>query len=54
MLQGLGNREKEYHIKMHEGVHPHALSTPKNVSQPICPKVKENVDRIERLGVIKK
>ena len=54
LFRGLGNLGEEYHIKMREGLRLYALFTPRNVPIPLRTKVKEELDRMEELGVITK
>lgn len=52
IFQGLGNMEGEYHIRLREGAVPFAQTTPRRVALPLLPKVKAELKRMERLGVI--
>ena len=52
MFEGLGNFGKEYTIKLREGAHPHAIYTPRSVPIPLRQKVKDELQRMENLGVI--
>ena len=54
LFQGLGNLREDYCIKMREGVRPYALFAPRNVPTPLWSKVKEELVRMEKLGVITK
>ena len=54
LFHGLGNLGGEYRIKLQNDVHPYALFTPRNVPIPLRAQVKEELDRMEQLGVIKK
>ena len=54
LFRGLGNLGEEYYIKMREGLRSYALFTPRNVPIPLRTKVKEELDRMEELGVIAK
>ena len=49
VFKGLGKLEDKYVIKLKENATPYALTTPRRV--PI-PKVKEELQRMEKLGVI--
>ena len=53
-FQGLGNLGKEYEIKLQPDSKPHALFTPRHVPLPLRPKVAEELDRMEKLGVMSK
>ena len=44
----------EYKIQLKEGATPYALYAPRNVPIPLRPKVKEELDQMEKMGVIKK
>ena len=54
MFTGLGTLGNEYQIKLQEGAKPYALFTPRNVPIPLRKKVKEELCRMEKLGVISK
>ena len=54
VLQGLGTIGDEYKIKLKEGAVPHAIHTARNIPIPLCAKVQEELDRMEKLGVISK
>ena len=51
---GLGNLGDEYEVKLDENVIPYSLHTPRNVPLSQCEKVKEELERMEALGVIAK
>ena len=53
-FQVLGNLGKEYEIKLQPDIKPHALFTPRHVPLPLRPKVAEELDRMEKSGVISK
>ena len=53
-FQNLGHLEKEYNIKLQPDSKPHALFTPRLVPLPLRPKVTEELDRMEKSGVISK
>lgn len=46
--------EGEYSIVLKPGVKPFSLSTPRRISLPLPPKVKEELERMEQQGVISK
>ena len=52
VFQGLGVRGEEYHIKLREDATPYALYVTRNIPLPLHPKVKEELERMERIGVI--
>ena len=52
LFTGLGKLEEEYTIRLREGAQPFALNTPRRVPVPLMQSVKEELDRMERLGVI--
>ena len=45
---------EEYEIRLKPGAVPHCLFTPRQVPLPLRPKVKEELDRMESIGVISK
>ena len=52
LFTGLGTLGEEYQINLQEGAKPYALFTPRNVPIPLRNKVKEDLSRMEQLGVI--
>ena len=52
LFKGLGKLKDSYKIKLQDGVTPFALSTPRRVPIPLLPKVKKELQRMERMGVI--
>ena len=52
VFEGLGTLGDT--IRLKEDAKPHALFTPRNVSLPLREKVREELDRMEELGVISK
>ena len=54
VFKGLGTLGEEYHIRLREGAVPYCLYTPRNVPIPLREKVKEELNRMESLGVISK
>ncbi|XP_062512805.1 uncharacterized protein K02A2.6-like [Corticium candelabrum] len=52
VFQGLGNLCDPYKIKLREGAKPYALYTPRNVPISLRQQVKEELDRMEKIGVI--
>lgn len=54
VFTGLGNLGEEYDIKLKPGAVPFALYTPRQVPLPLRRKVREELDRMETLGVISK
>ncbi len=54
VFTGLGTLGGEYHINQKENVVPHALYVPRNIPFPLRPKVREELNRMERIGVISK
>ncbi len=54
VFTGLGTFGEEYQIKLKDNATPYALYAPRNVPIPLCPKVREELNRMERMGVIQK
>ena len=54
MFQGLGKLEGEYVIKLKLDSKPFAISVPRRVAVPLMGKVRAELERMERLGVIAK
>ena len=54
LFSGLGKMEGEYTIVLKPGAKPFSLSTPRRISLPLMPKVKEELTRMEQQGVISK
>ena len=52
LFQGLGKLKGEYRIRLREGAHPFALSTPRRIAIPLLEPVKQELERMERFGVI--
>ena len=49
---GLGQLKGDYKIKLKGSAQPFALSVPRRVALPLRSKVKQEVDRMEEMGVI--
>ncbi len=54
LFKDLGNLGEEYTIKLKPGAKPDALFTARRVPLPLRSKVKDELDRMEALGVISK
>ena len=54
VFQGLGTLAVEYHIQLHPDAKPHAIFTPRHVPFPLRSNVAEELDRMEKAGVISK
>ena len=54
LFQGLGKLEGEYTIQLQDGAKPFVLSTPHRVAIPLFEPVKQELQRMENLGVIAK
>ena len=54
LFTGLGKLEGEYTIQLDPGAKPFALSTPRRVAVPLMGAVKQELERMETLGVISK
>lgn len=52
LFQGLGKLKTEYDIKLDPEVTPYAVFAPRRVSLPLYSKVKTELDRLQKLGVI--
>lgn len=52
VFTGLGNLVEEYTICLKENAKPFALSTPRRIALPLVNKVKIEIDRMLKLGVI--
>ena len=54
LFQGLGKLEGEYEIKLRPDSKPFVISVPRRVAVPLMGKVRAELERMERLGVISK
>ena len=54
LFDGLGNLGEEYEIQLEPGAKPFSLFTPRRVPLPLQGKVKEELDKMETMGVISK
>ena len=54
LFNGLGTLKGEYYIKLKDGAKPYAVATPRRVPLPLMSKVKEELNRMENAGVIRK
>ena len=52
LFTGLGRLKDSYCIKLKQGAQPFALSAPRRIPIPLLPKVKQELDRMTKLGVI--
>ena len=52
VFTGLGKLKGEYKIKLKDNAPPYALSAPRRVAIPLRAKVKEELDRMEKMEVI--
>jgi len=52
LSKGLGELEEGFSVKLKPGSTPYAITTPRHVALPLMPKVKEELPRMEALGVI--
>ena len=52
LFRGLGNLGEEYEIKLKPDAKPHNLCTPRFVPLPLREKVRQELERMESLGVI--
>ena len=53
-LTGLGSMKGKYHIKLKSDATPFVLTTPRRIAIPLQPKVKAELQRMEKMGVIRK
>ena len=54
LFTGLGKIKGRYQIELEEGAKPYSVSTPRRVPIPLLSRVKEELQRMENLGVISK
>ena len=54
LFSGLGEMEGEYTIVLKPGAKPFPLSTPRCISLPLMPRVKEELSRMEQQEVVSK
>ena len=54
LFEGLGNLGEPFEIHLKEGVVPHCIYTPRKVPLPLREKVKQELDKMESMGVIEK
>ena len=54
LFTGLGELKGDYTIRLREGAKPFTLSAPRRVAVPLMNKVKEELNSMEELGVIKR
>ena len=54
VFKGLGSLGDQYTIRLKDSATPYSLYTPRNVALPLRGKVQEELDRMEKLGVISK
>ena len=52
LFKGPGTMTGEYHISLCEGAKSFALSTPRRIALPLMPKVKQELKRMKKMGVI--
>ena len=52
LFTGLGKLDGEYSIQLEDGAKPFALTVPRRVAIPLMQPVKEELERMEKLGVI--
>jgi hypothetical protein len=53
LFSGLGKMPEPYKIRLGENAQPYAVSYPRRVPLPLMPKVKVELERLEKLGVIR-
>ena len=54
LFGGLGSMTGEHIICLNEDAKPFAISTPRRIALPLLPKVKSELERMEKLGVIRR
>ena len=54
LFTGLGSMKGKYHIKLKSDATPFILTTPRRIAIPLQPKVKAELQRMEKMGVIRK
>lgn len=54
LFQGLGKMTGDYQIELRDDAQPFALSTPRRVAIPLLQSVRQELDRMEKSGVITK
>lgn len=54
VFQGLGKLKEPYHVQLEQGAIPVALSAPQRVPLPLRDAVREELNRMEGMGVISK
>ena len=54
LFSGLGSIIGEHIIRLNADATPFTISTPRRIALPLMPKVKSELERMERLGVIKR
>ena len=52
IFKGLGCMTGAYHIRLRDDATPYALTVPRRVAIPLMPKVKSELERMEKIGVI--
>ena len=52
LFQGLGHMDGEYRIELKPDARPFSLNTPRRVPLPLLPAVREELERMQELGVI--
>lgn len=53
LFTGLGEMAQPYNIELEPDAAPFAISTPRRVALPLLPKVKDELDKLQELGVIR-
>ena len=54
LFSGLGSMTGEHTIRLNADATPFTISTPRRIALPLMPKVKSELERMEKLGVIKR
>ena len=52
LFQGLGSLPGEYTIRLRDNAKPFTITTPRRVALPLLPRVKAELEKMEKTGVI--
>ena len=54
LFGSLGKLEEEYKIVLRDDTYPYAQSTQRRIAIPLLPKVKAELERMEKMGVVRR